>query len=291
MSIRPDCCTRCASRSTILGKWAELEEAVDEERDELFDLRDAEEADGDDDLFSGAVGSPGTPPPAARPPTRLAPLPGVSGQPRALAQPGALAVRDEALAKVSDDPLAGLTSAERAVVLALAGGARWRDVAAKAELSEDEVWRVYSLRKGPRRAVDGVRAQHLPLADVRLDVLERAMERGMGAAASEQAQAMALRAAQIVGQGLGIRAEAGGGRESSSVPPVSVTVNVAVAEVLRPPPPTDIPDLDVDIGAETISVRELPGGRLAAFDETPTVAETQPSRSRTASRRPSRRQK
>jgi hypothetical protein len=129
------------------------------------------------------------------------------------------------------DPLDGLDDTERALAAALASGARWKDAALAAGLpSPSAAFRLYQKSKRLKSAIQLAQvhnAQHLALADARLDVLQRVLVTGD--------DKLALMAARQVGDGLGLS-----GRRGDPRTRVDVAVNVAIGAVLQRPDVLDV---------------------------------------------------
>lgn len=123
------------------------------------------------------------------------------------------------------DPLADLSGPTRALATALAGGARWKDAAAAAGITTADAYRLYRTSKRLRTAVEALQAQHLPLADKRLDVLDAALELGLAEPRDAKALSVAVSAARQVGDALGI-GSAGARVAGAQTVAVSVAVHL-----------------------------------------------------------------
>ena len=174
----------------------------------------------------------------------------------------ALATKRAALAQLPEAVQAMPTKMQRAW-RALANGERIRDAAAAAGVPISTVWSWRRTHKPFRSAVE---ARYAAMHDDAQDVMTAAMQR-----ATPEADARdignALKAAGMVQRGLGIGVPLGGANAGA---PANVTVHVAVGLLggVVGSPSISQPTWDVEV--------------------VPTVAETQPSRSASSSRRPAR---
>ena len=170
----------------------------------------------------------------------------------------AIATRDELPPAVL-----ALSPLQQRAWVALAQGARFRDVARAIGVPTSTLWGWHML--AAFRPLRG--ASYLALADTHVDVLEARLADGLQPDADERALDRSLKAATIVQRGLGIGVP-GGDATSPAPARVDVSITLDVADALSRPasarPPLDVDVLDAEL---------VP------------VADTQPVRARVSSQR------
>ena len=145
-----------------------------------------------------------------------------------------------------------------------AAGGRWRDAAKAAGVEVGTLWR-QAQHHIPFR--DALRLAYLEHDDAHRDVIARTLADGTAPEATDKDKDRALRAAVHVSRGLGIVSSGIGAAPAHAPTSVSVTVAVGLLGGAGTPPSVDVPGVVVDAR---------------------TVEASQPRRSRSSSRRPTR---